>query len=79
MSKVRYIGDDYYPDLTNGKVYDVLNILTTKYPNSNLERVCIINDYNIKGIFFLVGFDNTPFFVDVTKEYRNKIIDGILE
>jgi len=73
MRKVRYIPTDSmcYDDITVGKVYDVILDLDDYY-------ILIDNDKGERDFFFIYSIGGILEFPDVTNEYRNEIIDGIL-
>lgn len=79
MKKVRYIPTTtlMYNVLTPYKVYDVINY------ELNLKLKChviyILDDSGIKNFYFFSIHDVSPVFIDATSEYRNEIIDEILE
>lgn len=75
MKKVKYIWHNYVINgmskLTTGKVYDV-----SMY-NSEDKKITISNDSNMLWTCY-ISDRNTTFFIDVTEEYRNEVIDNIL-
>lgn len=71
MRKVRYLRGISY-GLTTNKVYDVI-----KYDKSD-DVVVVIDDFGKSQVWYMV-YDNTVYFIDVTSEYRNSVIDGIIE
>lgn len=76
MRKVRYIGYAYFPFLTIGKVYDVVDsISTTVY---YLDKICIEDDNGNRGDYFIYDFDKTIMFEEAIAEMRNDAIDEIL-
>lgn len=62
-----------YRRLTVNKVYDVINI------NKELNRVELINDENENELFNIRFNERRDNFIDVTSEYRNRLIDDILK
>ena len=79
MRKVVYVYTGKYgynTSLTIGKTYDVISYRKNK--DFMHEVIVLNNDYGNNEWFFLYAGYNTPFFEDVTSEYRNEIIDGIL-
>lgn len=71
MRKVRYLRGISY-GLTTNKVYDVI-----KYDKSD-DVVVVIDDFGKSQVWYMV-YDNTVYFIDVTSEYRNSLINEILE
>lgn len=70
-TKVRYIPiDGCYVKLTSHKVYEVI-----KYKNNHIK---IFNDEGSLVYYCIYSFDSKLEFIDVTRQYRNEIIDGIL-
>lgn len=67
--KVKYIWTSHR--LTTCKVYDVI-----KY-NKNNNTVDIIDNLGEYKTYYM-GNPSTTYFIDVTIEYRSKVIDGIL-
>lgn len=76
--KVRYIAERYLDNrFTVGKVYDVV-----KYYKSNgnrNDRVILIDDIGNEVISYMTEIFGRKIFLDVTLEYRNDVIDLILE
>ena len=73
MKKVKFIWKNYSGDkLTIGKVYDVISY-------SINDRIEIMNDHGTNQLFYLNKDFYIIYFKDVTTEYRNEIIDGILK
>lgn len=80
MRKVKYIPTDFlsFKSLTPGKVYDVINYY--KGENINYDKVDVVNDLGNISCYYVYSSDNiTCILEDITSEYRNDIIDGILE
>ena len=77
MRKVKYI-KGLLNNLTPGNVYDVLDIseVNTVY-NIPVEAITIINDIG-EIIMTHTSLLGQIYFIDITAEYRNDIIDGIL-
>lgn len=73
----------YTQDITYGKVYDLLEYLIyyeyVKYNDPSEDSIVIVNDEGISRTYSLYDFDQNPIFIEVTLEYRNEIIDEILE
>ena len=69
MKKVRYIGPSKN-NLTYGKVYDLMEYI--KYTNSDSDLINILNDHDDSSVYY------SKYFIDVTAEYRNNVIDEIL-
>ena len=67
----------YNSYLTKGKVYDVIKYIKASN-NVFLDRVIIINDKGVTEKYYLYSVFQTPVLIDVTTEYRNKVIDNIL-
>lgn len=66
MRKVKFSYKDKLYSLTNGKVYDVVELRDDYFK--------IINDV---GLEYGIMISNN-LFIDVTSEYRNELIDEIL-
>ena len=66
MRKVKFSYKDKLYSLTNGKVYDVVELRDDYFK--------IINDV---GLEYAIMISNN-LFIDVTSEYRNELIDEIL-
>ncbi len=80
MKRVRYIGNWYY-HLTNGKEYDVLEY--TKYEsidpsNRYIGEIKIIDDIKREVRYSMYKGTGFGDFDDISIEYRNELIDGIL-
>lgn len=74
MNKVRNIAND--GELTKGKIYDVIK---TKF-NKHYLTILILNDLGEEEWYITKGpLSRQPFFIDVTSEYRDEVIDGILK
>lgn len=71
MKKVKYIGH-LHNELTYGKIYDVIHYFTL---NDNLPVISILSDIDEVVTYH---FNTLILFKDVTKEYRNDIINNIL-
>lgn len=66
--------------LTPNKVYDVLDYNTVNKKeiiNNIVHNIEIVNDYGSRWVYYMVS-DGMDLFIDVTREYRNELIDGIL-
>lgn len=75
MKRVKYLPEDVdrsVSGVTYGKVYFVLEY------NKEKDSFLILNDRRIVYEYYLTSFYDKILFVDVTSEYRNKIIDDIL-
>lgn len=62
-----------YAGLTINKVYDVVEYIPT-LSDLSYDRIIIINDYEMESDYFYRAW----LFLDVTSEYRNEVIDNIL-
>lgn len=72
MKKVKYSPERFRnPYLTPGKVYDVLVI--------DQDVIYVANDVDIIDYYFIRNINLVVEFVDVTAEYRNEVINGILK
>ena len=79
MKKVRYIGESNLRlELTNGKVYDVVSYYKSE-KGIFWDDITLINDSGIAYIYDVCDFYEMPLFIDATEEYRNDIINEILE
>ena len=87
MRKFKWIYENkslgYTQDITYGKVYDLLEYLTyyeyVQYNDPTEDSIFIVNDEGIYRTYNLYDFDNNPIFIEVTLEYRNEVLDEILE
>ena len=77
MKKVRYIGYGY-SGLTKGRVYDVIYYYSSKAGNF-WDDVTVINDYGQENVYNIYDHKRNLLFKDGTQEYRNDIINEILE
>lgn len=86
MKKVKCLHNKEWSDrLTLGKIYDVLEY----FPETGVDdSVYIVNDLGIKDCFYIhiVKVDGngsimlgSPIFIEASEEYRNDIINYILE
>lgn len=57
--------------LTQGVIYDVIDYIPSN-TNKLFDYIIILDDNNTKSTWYYSSFD------DVTAEYRNNIINGIL-
>ena len=77
MRKVKYVYKSF-SEFKNGKVYDVLRHIPAT-TNSSV-KIEVLNEQNIVKKYSMwneaYGHD---YFVDITKEYRNEVIDSILD
>lgn len=74
MNKVRNIAND--GELTKGKIYDVIK---TKI-NNHFLVILVLNDLGEEKWYITKGpLSGKPYFIDVTSEYRDEVIDGILK
>lgn len=79
MRKFKYVKYNVWVDyLTLGKVYDL--ILYIKSAEGYIDQIRIENDNGVirEYILYTPG-GNEAIFEEVTTEYRNNVIDGILE
>lgn len=83
MRKVKFnpnaIVQKYYipPNLTIGKVYDVISY--NRNGNKEYDTLEIIDDNNVISSYYTLDALGAEVFDDVTAEYRDGIIDEILE
>lgn len=75
--KVRYISKHITAGLTINKVYDVIDYY--KDINPMYDSITLINDYDMKKTYFLLDYEMTEPFEDLTAEIRSRNIDNILE
>lgn len=82
MRKVRYISTTWgnsisYLYLTTGRIYDVIRYIpgTHRY----LDKVEISYDSYVLGSYLVYSYTGEVEFEDVTTEYRDLLINGILE
>lgn len=81
MRKVRYKAQEgsIKPGLTDGEIYDVVKYTQGDYGNF-WDELILINDYGMDQLYDMCEYTNSIlFFDDVTTEFRNEVIDGILE
>lgn len=79
MKWIKYFPEDddrSVSGVTYGKVYEVLVYNSQREPI--FDSVIIINDYGVKGDYFLISYYDKVLFIDVTAEYRDRTIDDIL-
>lgn len=77
MRKVKYIGNVFnYDNLTKGSVYDVIDYISDG-KKGNYDMIHIMVDGEM-DFCYISDIDYKPLFIDVTVEYRNGIIDEIL-
>lgn len=76
MVKVKYHNNYLFitQNLTNGKVYDVIDYGR----KDNRDYIFIIDDNGNKASFYTANILGELFFENVTEEYRDEIIDEIL-
>lgn len=79
MRKVKYIPATHlaYSRLTIGKVYDVISYEYDLKLNCNI--IYIRNDEGVTDWYFASIHNDVSVFIDVTHEYRNDVINEILE
>lgn len=79
MKKVRYNKELIMGyGLTDGKVYDVIEYIKSKN-GLFWDRLTIINDYGFVATHDVCDYyKNRRVFIDVTAEFRDNVIDGIL-
>lgn len=75
--KVKYISNNYFGNLTNGKIYTILGYNSTHF--IYLANINIVDDRGIQANYHIYGNNNEPLFEDATIEYRESIINDILE
>lgn len=78
MRKVICYGDYDGIDVRHMGIYDVVEYYISD-KHSSLDTVTIINDRGIKQICYMKGWNGEELFKDYTIEYRNDIINTILE
>lgn len=85
MKKVKYsnVGGLFYGSLTNGAVYDVVRHIPdagyNKHKRGKIELMCNHGYLKIYDIYVESSGLSGTFFEDVTTEYRDEIINTILE
>mgnify|MGYP001566120820 CR=1 FL=1 len=81
MNRIRYIPSDLksYSRLTPYKVYDVLCFSDVIHSNNIPDSIVITNDDGEVEHFFTHSDDDVLEFIEVTIEFRNEVIDEILE
>lgn len=79
IKKVKFVWVKGLIDLTVGNVYDVVEHIKKNYPEYNYtyETIIFYNDIGELSTSYLQVGDSI-YFVDVTAEIRDNIIDGIL-
>ncbi len=82
MNKVKWVYTFPHSGLTQNKVYDVIQINHNEYLDieGKLTQpgVVVEDDKGMLRNIRLWGFDGLQIFEDVTKEYRNEVINEIL-
>lgn len=74
---VRYIGNDYFTNLTHSKIYTILKYVPSLF--EYIDRIHIVDERGISAGYFIYDVDRMPLFEDATIELRNEIIGEILE
>lgn len=75
MKKIIFLATNYR-NITGGNIYDVTGYIPNKFGVSDFNMITIIDDVGVERSLTL--FNNNILFKDVTLEYRNIVIDEIL-
>lgn len=76
MKKAKYVGKlAIKGDLVTNGIYDVVEYIEV---NEQYSKISIINDYGTIFDYILLISQGKMIFEDVTMEYRDDIINGIL-
>lgn len=76
IKKVKFVWSDGYKDLTINKVYDVIKYTKETDPGE-YDTIRYYDDIGKLSTSYL-RLANSTYFIDVTAEYRDEVIDGIL-
>ncbi len=81
MRKVKYVPNVLcYPNLTFNKVYDIIEYIPMKGIDTevNADMAVLIDDRGLKSLYYFLTIKGGTILQDATAEYRDSVIDNIL-
>lgn len=76
MKKVKFIGNDVIYGLVKGQVYDVVRYI---FDETIFDEICLKVSEGRVIRYYFNDSEYKPLFINFTSEYRDEVIDSILE